>query len=185
MTVISSAQTLDEVEVGDLAAHRVTLDLTSDRQHLLATLDVEGLQALEEQAGVFVVGATVNDADVGRLQRRVQSHLREVQQSDQTARWKDQGYWLVAPVALLGLLWFRRGWTIRWSAVALVTLVLIPVAYTTSAMWMVRAPAQEALVTAGETREDIDASVDHFRREYYKFATRVPHRAPPGTTKEP
>jgi monovalent cation:proton antiporter-2 (CPA2) family protein len=45
--------------------------------------------------------------------------------------------------------------------------------------------AQEALVTAGETREDIDASVDHFRREYYKFATRVPHRAPPGTTKEP
>ena len=62
-----------------------------------------------------MAGVTVDDADVGRIQRRVQSHLREVQQQDETARWKDQGYWLTFPVALLGLLWFRRGWTVRWS----------------------------------------------------------------------
>ncbi|UCF69659.1 MAG: VWA domain-containing protein, partial [Acidobacteriota bacterium] len=90
----------------------------------VATLDIEGLQAVEAQADVFVAGVTVDDADVGRIQRRVQSHLREVQQQDETARWKDEGYWFVVPVALLGLLWFRRGWTIRWSAVALVAIVL-------------------------------------------------------------
>jgi Ca-activated chloride channel family protein len=81
----------------------------------VATLDVEGLEAVKDEAGAFVAGATVDDSDVRRLQRQVQSHLREVQQQDETARWKDQGYWLTIPVALLGLGWFRKGWTVRWG----------------------------------------------------------------------
>ena len=81
----------------------------------MATLDVDGLEKLAATAGVFVAGATVDDADVGRIQRRVRSHLREVQQRDQTARWKDQGYWFTAPLALLALFWFRKGWTVRWG----------------------------------------------------------------------
>jgi Ca-activated chloride channel family protein len=92
----------------------------------VATLDIAGLQALEAQAGAFVDGVTVDDADVGRIQRRVQSHMLEVRQQDETVRWKDQGYWLAVPVALLSLLWFRKGWTIRWSAVALVLLLTTP-----------------------------------------------------------
>jgi Ca-activated chloride channel family protein len=92
-------------------------------RRLVATLDIEGLETLEAEAGVFVAGVTVDDADVGRIQRRVQSHLREAQQQDQTARWKDEGYWLVVPVALLCLLWFRKGWTVRWGAVMLGLLV--------------------------------------------------------------
>jgi Ca-activated chloride channel family protein len=92
----------------------------SNGRRTVARLDIDGLQAVEAQAGVFVAGITVDDADVGRIQRRVASHLREVQQQDETARWKDQGHWLVVPVMFLTLLWFRRGWTIRWSAVALV-----------------------------------------------------------------
>jgi len=95
-------------------------------RRVVATLDIEGLEALEGQAGAFVAGVTVDDADVGRIQRRVQSHLREVRQQDETARWKDRGYWLAVPVALLTLLWFRKGWTIRWSAAALVLLVTVP-----------------------------------------------------------
>jgi Ca-activated chloride channel family protein len=31
-------------------------------------------------------------------------------------RWRDFGYWLVWPLALLALLWFRRGWMVRASA---------------------------------------------------------------------
>ena len=85
-------------------------------RRVVTTLDARGLEALEARAGAFVAGATVDDADVERLQRRVQSHLREAQERDRTARWKDQGYWFVYPVALLGLLWFRKGWTVRWEA---------------------------------------------------------------------
>ncbi|MEE8525522.1 MAG: VWA domain-containing protein [Thermoanaerobaculia bacterium] len=84
-------------------------------RRIMATLDVEGLRTLESEAGVFVAGVTVDEADVGRIQRRVQSHLRAVQQQDETARWKDQGYWLTVPVAFLCLLWFRKGWTVRWG----------------------------------------------------------------------
>ena len=87
---------------------------------IVATLDREGLEALVDEAGVFVAGSTVDGADVDRLQRQVQSHLRIVQQDDPTARWRDDGYYLVFPVLLLALFWFRKGWTVRWSAAVLV-----------------------------------------------------------------
>ena len=87
---------------------------------IVAALDLEGLEALIDEAGVFVAGSTVDAADVDRLQSRVQSHLSIVQQEDPTARWKDNGYYLVFPVLLLALLWFRKGWTVRWGAAVLV-----------------------------------------------------------------
>ena len=49
-------------------------------------------------------------------------HLQAVQAADPKARWKDAGYWLTIPFALLGALWFRRGWTVRWTAVLVVGL---------------------------------------------------------------
>lgn len=87
---------------------------------IVATLDQAGLEALVNQAGVFVAGSTVDGADVERLQSRIQSHLQAVQQDDPTARWKDNGYYLLIPLVLMALLWFRKGWTIRWSAAVLV-----------------------------------------------------------------
>jgi CPA2 family monovalent cation:H+ antiporter-2 len=45
--------------------------------------------------------------------------------------------------------------------------------------------AQEALVIAGDSREDIDAAVNSFRREYYGFAARKPRSGPAGTADEP
>lgn len=107
-------------EGGPLRKGESGFQTDSAGRRVVATLDLDGLQALESGAGTFVAGVTVDDADVKRIQRQVQSHLREVQQQDQTARWKDQGYWMVLPVALLGLLWFRRGWTVRWSSAVLV-----------------------------------------------------------------
>lgn len=89
-------------------------------RRIVATLDREGLETLADQAGVFVGGATVDGEDVERVQRRIQSHLRVVQQDDPTARWKDFGYYLVYPIALLTLFWFRRGWTVRWGAALIV-----------------------------------------------------------------
>ncbi len=89
-------------------------------RRIVARLDREGLEALADQAGIFVGGATVDDEDVERIQRRIQTHLRVVQQDDPTARWKDFGYYLVYPIALLTLFWFRKGWTVRWGAALVV-----------------------------------------------------------------
>ena len=91
-------------------------------RRVVARLDREGLEALARDAGVFVATATRDARDVDRLQARIQSHLQAVQAADPKARWKDAGYWLTLPFALLGALWFRRGWTVRWAAVLVVGL---------------------------------------------------------------
>lgn len=91
-------------------------------RRVVARLDRDGLEALARDAGVFVATATQDARDVDRLQARIQSHLHAVVAADPKARWKDAGYWLTIPVALLGALWFRRGWTVRWAAVVVLGL---------------------------------------------------------------
>jgi Ca-activated chloride channel family protein len=92
------------------------LDDASGRR-VYAKLDVDALRKFGSDAGVPVATITVdNDDDVAWVQRRVQSHLR-AKQAGQPTRWLDAGWWLTLPLALLGALWFRRGWTIRWAGV--------------------------------------------------------------------
>lgn len=92
-------------------------------RRVVARLDKDGLEALAREAGAYVGTATVDDTDVSRLQRQAQTHLQSVREQDTSARWKDAGYYLVYPVALLSLLWFRRGWTVNWAAVWLLLLL--------------------------------------------------------------
>lgn len=85
-------------------------------RRIVAKLDVEGLKTLADEAGVWVATVTVDEEDVERLQRGVQSHLQSAISEDENARWKDAGYWLIWPVMLLALAWFRKGWTVRWES---------------------------------------------------------------------
>jgi Ca-activated chloride channel family protein len=83
----------------------------------IARLDEDGLTALRSEAGVDVASSTVDDDDVRRVQRRSQSHLAATRARDGGSRWKDEGWWLVIPVALLALVMLRRGWTVQWGVV--------------------------------------------------------------------
>lgn len=93
-------------------------------RRIVATLDVDELEALVSETGAFVASVTVDDEDVNRVERRIQRNLREATEADEdeTARWRDFGCYLMYPIAFLGVLWFRRGWTVRWSVVALLIL---------------------------------------------------------------
>ena len=82
---------------------------------MISTLDREGLEALEKQAGTYVLGATLDDRDIQKLIRKVNTHLRSVQAVDERVPWEDYGYYLVFSVLPLSLLWFRKGWTVRWQ----------------------------------------------------------------------
>jgi Ca-activated chloride channel family protein len=95
-------------------------------RRIFSRLDLEGLKALKHQAGIPISTITLNDDDVKWVQRRALSHLQAVQQRDAKVRWVDQGYWLVIPVALLTALWFRKGWTIRWTTAGLALLLFQP-----------------------------------------------------------
>jgi Ca-activated chloride channel family protein len=92
-------------------------------RRVFARLDVDALRKLKSEAGIELATVTTDDADVQWIQRRVQTHL-ERKQEDSGARWRDFGWYLTIPIALLGALWFRRGWTIRWTAGIILSLVL-------------------------------------------------------------
>ncbi len=89
-------------------------------RRIVARLDREGLEALSDRAGVWVASATVDQADIARIDRRMERHLRSAREDDPGARWSDVGYWLGWPAALLTLLWFRKGWSVRWGTAILV-----------------------------------------------------------------
>jgi Ca-activated chloride channel homolog len=92
---------------------------------IISRLDTASFKALESDTGVPVSRLTLDDADLDWIEKRIQSHLVAARDKDPHARWEDFGYFLVFPTALLAVLWFRKGWTIRWLP-ALVILMLAP-----------------------------------------------------------
>jgi Ca-activated chloride channel family protein len=83
-----------------------------DGSRLDTSIDANLLARIESEAGIPVLRMTSDDSDVRRLQRTIASNL--LQAEDPEARWRDEGWWFLWPAALLGALWFRRGWTMRW-----------------------------------------------------------------------
>ena len=93
--------------------------LTEGGRRVVATLDREGLEALGREAGAFVATATLDDRDVKRIQRGIQTHMESILKKDESAQYRDFGWYLAPLLTLLAALWFRRGWTIRWVTVVL------------------------------------------------------------------
>lgn len=87
-------------------------------------MDVETLKAFGSDTGAQVTSVTLEDDDVAWIAKRIQSHLIAARDQNANARWKDFGYYLVIPVALIAALWFRKGWTVRWAAAVLPALFL-------------------------------------------------------------
>jgi Ca-activated chloride channel family protein len=95
-----------------------------DGARVFARLDVAALRRFGDDSGIPVATFTPDsDDDVVWVQRHVQSHLERMQGGERK-RWKDEGWWLVPPIALLAMLGFRKGWTVRWSAGLLLALAL-------------------------------------------------------------
>lgn len=74
------------------------------------------LESLKQAASALdapLVRVTPDDADVKRLAGN--TRFSAVSEQVGGDRWRDFGYWLVWPLAVLSLLWFRRGWMVRAS----------------------------------------------------------------------
>jgi Ca-activated chloride channel homolog len=106
-----------------IAANRF-LDDSSGRR-VYAKLDINALRSLS-RIGVDATTLTPDDDDIQWIQRRVQHHLQSIQQKDAKTRWIDEGYWLTVPIAALGVFWFRKGWTIRWTSAAFAVVFVFP-----------------------------------------------------------
>ena len=80
-------------------------------------LERQSLQALAANANGNYVALTVDDADMRKLNRRIDSHYVVVE--DSALPWLDSGYPLLFPAMILFLMWFRKGWTLTWACLLL------------------------------------------------------------------
>ena len=71
-------------------------------------LDLAALQGSARALNGTLTTVTVDDTDVRRLNSRVQTSFAKAPPAD-GERWRDQGWWLLFPLALLVLLNFRGG----------------------------------------------------------------------------
>lgn len=81
------------------------------------------------------VRVTVDSSDIEAVTRRINTHFQSAEADKIGARWLDEGFWLLLPIWLLSLLWFRRGVTVQW---ALLLILLLPAsghAQTAGASW--------------------------------------------------
>ncbi|MET3906905.1 Ca-activated chloride channel family protein [Bradyrhizobium sp. S3.3.6] len=70
--------------------------------------------ATSEPLGSDVVRVSVDGEDILRLERRIETRFQAAEGDAFGTRWQDEGFWLLLPLALLSLLWFRRGTTVAW-----------------------------------------------------------------------
>ncbi|QDY69617.1 VWA domain-containing protein [Qingshengfaniella alkalisoli] len=73
-----------------------------------------GLDALS----IPLVEVTPDGGDLRRLDGLLNAAYRRAALENTEQPWLDRAYWLAWPAALIVLLWFRRGWTMRWLVLA-------------------------------------------------------------------
>jgi Ca-activated chloride channel family protein len=79
-----------------------------------------------DQLSILVSRVTPDDADITGLDRHLNAAYRRALAAEGDQPWDDHGWLLAWPAALLGLIWFRRGWTMRWSLALALALPLLP-----------------------------------------------------------
>lgn len=78
-------------------------------------LERAALKKLASNSDGYFQALTVDKEDVTNLNHRINNYLVIVDDGSQP--WVDAGYYLLFPIALIMLLWFRKGWTLHWCVV--------------------------------------------------------------------
>lgn len=95
----------------------LTADIKLPVQFLLlrppdSTVD-STLQSAANSLEASVVKMTVDPTDVEQVVNRAQTSIQSVAAADEGTRWLDAGYSLLPFLALLMLMWSRKGWLVR------------------------------------------------------------------------
>ncbi|WP_171099143.1 VWA domain-containing protein [Ruegeria sp. HKCCD7255] len=121
---------------------------------------------LDNLSNATVVPFTPDDQDINRLNRRIQSAYADALDDDDRLDWTDQGWLLAWPAAFLCLLWFRKGWVIRWAVLACI--LAIPSGPAQAAGWRdwFLTPDQQGQVAMNQKRYG-DAA-DLYQEPYHR-----------------
>lgn len=110
----------DSVDPADVAA----LDASAAPLAVLATRPEGSRDRGLDSLSAPVVAVTPDDSDIRRIDGLLNAAYRRAQLDDVAQPWEDRAHWLAWPAALILLLWFRRGWTMRWAALATLALLM-------------------------------------------------------------
>ncbi len=80
-------------------------------------VDLDSLRNLANKTGGRVIEVTVDDSDIQQLNKAVERNMQL--NGESSMPWKDMGYGLLIPMAIIMLLWFRKGWLVQWCVVGL------------------------------------------------------------------
>ena len=110
--------------VADSVSDEAAVRRAAGRNNVL----ILGMMSPEQQQGLptNAVRLSVDGSDIRSLERRIETSYQSAQSAAFGTRWRDEGYWLLLPVALLGLLWFRRGVTVAWVVAFIVLQLPVP-----------------------------------------------------------
>lgn len=87
-----------------------------------SAMDETSLRELAKHAGGYYQPLSMDKRDVSRINWRIKNHLLFV--DDEQRPWIDSGYYLIFPMLLLSLLWFRRGWNLASVPLFILTISL-------------------------------------------------------------
>ncbi|MGR5283866.1 vWA domain-containing protein [Vibrio maritimus] len=94
----------------------MVLAVGNDAIHSSSATDWDSLKQLASATDGRYYALTTDDSDINSIASDVERHM---QISGESAMpWRDMGYYLVFPVMLLALLWFRKGWLVQWAILA-------------------------------------------------------------------
>ncbi|MGY0614754.1 VWA domain-containing protein [Vibrio sp. FJH11] len=86
-------------------------------------MDLDSLQTLASKTDGRLVEVSVDDSDIQQLNRYIERNMQL--NGESSMPWKDMGYALLFPIALIMLIWFRKGWLVQWCLIAMVSGSLI------------------------------------------------------------
>ncbi len=82
-------------------------------------MDLDSLRGLARVTGGRLVEVSVDSSDIETLNRLVDRNMQL--NGESSMPWKDMGYVLLYPIALIMMLWFRQGWLVQWCVLAMVS----------------------------------------------------------------
>ncbi|PCD88424.1 vWA domain-containing protein [Vibrio mediterranei] len=99
-------------------------------------LEERKLASLANRVDGQSVMYSLNNKDVVELASLIAKHAQFY--GEESEPWYDSGYYLLVPLMLLYLLWFRRGWLVQWGMVIVMLLGsgYSPTTYADSIHWM-------------------------------------------------
>ena len=92
-------------------------DVLKDRSGnaVVAGFDPALLGELGGDPDINIVTVTLDETDVQILAMHIRENLEFITDPELAeTEWRDAGYWILVPLILLTLLWFRRGWMVHW-----------------------------------------------------------------------